>query len=105
MGTAVGRKGVNEIVIFSVGSRSAVKIPGEENFILAKNLPLHGREPVSSLLSLEGLLGQSPPGKAFWPSGTAGGQPASGVQIGFWGIRLLLAVFVQKSTTDEHRWT
>ena len=31
---------VNEIVIFSVGSRSAVSIPGGENFILAKNLPL-----------------------------------------------------------------
>ena len=36
-------KGHNEIVIFSVGSRSAVSSPGEENFILAKNLSLHGR--------------------------------------------------------------
>jgi hypothetical protein len=81
---------VNEIVIFSVGSRSAVSIPCEENFILAKNLPLNGTKPGSSLFSQEALLGQSPPGQAFWPSGTAGGQPASGAQIGFWVIRLLL---------------
>ena len=80
---------VNEIVVFSVGSRSAMSIPCEENFILSKNLPLHGRKPGCSLLSMEGLLGRSLPGEAFWPSGTAGGQPASGAQIGFWIIRLL----------------
>ena len=45
-------KGVNEIVIFSVGSRSVVSIPGEENFILAKNLPLDGTNLGSSLLLL-----------------------------------------------------
>jgi hypothetical protein len=28
--------------LISVGSRSAVSIPGEENFILAKNLPMDG---------------------------------------------------------------
>jgi hypothetical protein len=71
--------------------------------MLAKNLPLDGTKPGSSLLSMEGLLGHSPRGEAFWPSWTAGGQPASGVQIGFWVIRLLLAVSVQKRTTDEHR--
>jgi hypothetical protein len=85
------RKVLNEIVIFSVGSRSAVSLPCEENFILARNLPLNRTQPGSSLLSLEGSLGGSPPGEAFWPSGTAGGQPASGAQIGFWVIRLLFA--------------
>jgi hypothetical protein len=52
------RKGsglVNEIVIFSVGSRSAVSIPCQENFILAKNLPLNVPKPDSSLLSMEVL--------------------------------------------------
>ena len=44
---------VNEIVIFSIGARSAVSIPGEENFILAKNLPLDATNPGSSLLSLD----------------------------------------------------
>jgi hypothetical protein len=83
----------NEIVIFSVGSRSAVSIPVGENFILAKNLPLYGRKLGSSLRSTEGLLGRGPPGGAFWTSGTAGGQPASGAQIGFWVFRLLFAVF------------
>jgi hypothetical protein len=39
-------------VIFSIGSRSAVSSPGEENFILAKNLPLDATKPGSSLLSL-----------------------------------------------------
>jgi hypothetical protein len=39
-------KGHNEIVIFSVGSRSAVSSPGEENFILAKNLSLDGKSQV-----------------------------------------------------------
>ncbi len=82
------RKGVNEIVIFSVGSRSAVSMPCEGKLILAKNLTLHGSKPGSMLHSMEGLLGRSPPRKAFWPSGTAGGQPASGAQIGFWVIRL-----------------
>ena len=65
------RKGVNEVVISSAGSCSAVSILGEENFILAKNLPLDGTNPCSSLLSMEGLLGRSPPGEAYWPSGTA----------------------------------
>jgi hypothetical protein len=59
---------VNEIVVFSVGSRSAVSIPCEENFILARNLPLDGTKPGSSLLSMEGVLGRSPSGEAFWPS-------------------------------------
>jgi hypothetical protein len=55
VGGTGGRKGVaHEIVVFSVGSRSAVSIPGEENFILAKNLPLDGTKPGSSLLSMEG---------------------------------------------------
>jgi hypothetical protein len=35
-------KGLNEIVIFSVGSRSAASIPRDQGFILAKNLPLDG---------------------------------------------------------------
>lgn len=74
---------VNAIVIFSVGSRSAVSIPGGESFILAKNLPLHGPNPGSSLFSLEGLLGRSPPGEAFWHSAAAECQPGSGAQIGF----------------------
>jgi hypothetical protein len=77
--------------MFSAGARSAVSSPGDENFILAKNLPLRGRKAGSSLLSMEGLLGRSLSGEAFWPSGTAGGQPASGVQIGFWVLRLLFA--------------
>src|ERR1035441_8471353 len=85
------RKVLNEIVIFSVGSRSAVSLPCEENFILARNLPLNRTQPGSSLLSLEGSLGGSPPGEAFWPSGTAGGQPASGAPIRLWVIRLQLA--------------
>src|ERR1017187_1414826 len=85
------RKVLNEIVTFSVGSRSAVSIPCEENFILAKNMPLEGPKPGSSLLTMEGLPGRRPPGEAFWPAGTAGGQPASGAQIGFWVIRLLFA--------------
>jgi hypothetical protein len=55
----------NEIVVFSAGSRSAVSILREENFILAKDLPLDGTKPGSSLLSLEGLSGLSPPGEAF----------------------------------------
>ena len=59
----------------------------------------------SSLLSMEGVLGRSPPGEAFWPCKTAGGQPASETQIGFWVFWLLLTVSVQKRTTDEHRWT
>jgi hypothetical protein len=42
------QKGVNEIVIFSAGSRSAVSVPGEENFILAKNQPLHRRNGAGS---------------------------------------------------------
>jgi hypothetical protein len=75
----VARKGVaHEIVVFSVGSRSAVGIPGEENFILAKNMPLDGTKPDSSLLLMEASLGHSPLSEAFWPSGTAGGQPVSG---------------------------
>ena len=79
-----GRMGsVNEIVIFSVGSRSAVNRPCEENFILAKNLPLDGTKPGSSLLFPEGLLGRSPPGGAFWPSGTAGANPPLGRKSGF----------------------
>ena len=80
-----GKGSANEIVVFSIGSRSAVSIPGEENFILAKNLPLHGTKPGFSLLSMEGegLPGRSPPGEVFWPFGTAGDQPASGTQIGF----------------------
>jgi len=82
---------VNEIVIFSIGARSAVSIPGEENFILAKNLPLDGTKPGSSLLSMEGLLSRSPPGDAFWPFWTAGCQPASGAQIGFWVFWLFSA--------------
>jgi hypothetical protein len=80
----VGKGSVNEIVIFSVGSRSAVSIRCEENFIPARNLPLDGTKPGSSLLSMEGVLGRSPSGEAFWPAGIAGGQPASGAQIGFW---------------------
>jgi hypothetical protein len=63
-----GKGSVNEIVIFSVGFRSAVSILGEENFILAKNPPLDGTKLGSSLLSLEGLSGRSPAGAAFWPS-------------------------------------
>ena len=74
---------VNEIAIFSVGARSAVSIPGEENFIPAKNLPLHRRKPGSSLLSMEGLLGRSPPGEAFWPSGTVGASLPLGRKLGF----------------------
>jgi hypothetical protein len=88
---ACGQKGVDEIVIFSVGSRSAVSIPCEENFTLAKNLPLHGTKPGSSLRSVEELPGRSPSGEAFRSAGTAGGQPASGAQIGFWVIRLFSA--------------
>ena len=80
-------------------------VPCEENFVLAKNVPLHGTTPGFSVPTMEGLPGHSPLGEAFWPSGTAEGQPASGAQIGFWVIRLLLAVSVQKRTTDEHRWT
>src|ERR1022692_1818077 len=54
----IRRKGVaHEIVVFSVGSRSAVSIPGEENFILAKNMPLDGTKPDSSLLLMEASLG------------------------------------------------
>ena len=83
------QKGVNEIVICSIGFRSAVSIPGDENFILANKLPLGGIKPGSSLLSMEGAMGRSLPGEAFWPCGTARGQPASGAQIGFWIIRLL----------------
>ena len=49
------KRSANEIVIFSVRSRSAVSIPGEENFILAKNLPLDGTRPGSSLVSMDGL--------------------------------------------------
>jgi hypothetical protein len=45
----------------------------------------------SPLLSMEGLLGRSPPGEAFWPSGTAGGQPAFGTRIGFSVFWLFLA--------------
>jgi hypothetical protein len=60
---------------------------------------------VPDTITTKTLLGHSPPGEAFWPSGTAGGQPASGAQIGFWVIRLLLAASVQKRTTDEHKWT
>ena len=101
----VGKWSVNENVIFSVGSRSAVGIPGEENFIKAKSLRLDGRKPGSSLRLMEGLPGRSPAGAAFWACGTAGGQQASGAQIGFWVIRLLLAASVQKRTTDAHRWT
>src|ERR1039457_5024204 len=86
-----GKVPVNEIVIFSVGSRSAVSTSCEENFMLAKNLSMDGTKPGSSLLSMEGSLGQSPPGEAFWPCGTAGGQPASGAQIGFWVFWLFSA--------------
>jgi hypothetical protein len=44
---------INAIVIFSVGSRLAGSIPSEENFILAKNLPLDGTKPGPLLLSME----------------------------------------------------
>ena len=84
-------KGVNEIVIFSVSSRSTVSILGEENFILAKNLPLDGTKPGSSLFSMEGLLAVTHRAKHFGLPGLAGGQPASGAQIGSWVIRLLFA--------------
>ena len=65
------QKGVNEIVIFSVGSRSAMSIPSCENPILVEATLLDGPNPGSSLFLTEGLLGRSPPGEAFWPSGTA----------------------------------
>ena len=71
---------------------------------MAKNLSLHGTNPGPWLLSLEGLLGRSRPGEALWRSGAAGGQPASGAQIGFGEIQLLLTVPVQKRTTDGHRF-
>ena len=77
------QQGVNEIVIFSVGSRLAVSSPCEENFILAKNRSLDGTKPGSSLLSIEVLLGRSPPGGAFWPSRTAGANPPLGRKSGF----------------------
>jgi hypothetical protein len=48
----VGKASANEILIFSVGSRSVVSVPSEEDFILAKHLPLHGGKPGSSLLSV-----------------------------------------------------
>jgi hypothetical protein len=86
-----GEGSLNEIVIFSVGCRSAVSIPGEESPTLAKKLPLHGRNPGSSLLSMEGLMSRSPPGEAFWSFGAAGGQLAAGAEIGFWIFRLLSA--------------
>ena len=73
-----GKGSVNEIVMFSIGSRSAVSIPCGENPILVEAPPLDGPNPSSSLLSMEGLQGHSPPGEAFWPSGTAKGQPAFG---------------------------
>ena len=91
--------------MFFIGSLLAVSIPCEDNFILAKNLPQHGTTPGSSLLSTEELLSCGPPGEAFWPSGAAEGQPASGAQIGFWLSRLLLTVSLHKRPTDEHRWT
>jgi hypothetical protein len=69
----------------------AVETAFFNHFILARNLPLDGTKPGSSLLSVEGLLGRSPPGEAFWPSGNALGQPASGAQIGFWVFRLFSA--------------
>jgi hypothetical protein len=56
-----------------------MSIACEENFILAKNLPLDGTKPGTSLLSLEGLMGRSPAGEAFWSSGTAGGFQAKGL--------------------------
>jgi hypothetical protein len=52
---------VNEIVIFFAGAHSAVSIPGDEDFMLTKDLPLDGPKPGSSLFSLEGLLGHGPP--------------------------------------------
>ena len=76
------QKGVNEIVICSIGFRSAVSIPGDENFILANKLPLGGIKPGSSLLSMEGAMGRSPPGEAFWPSGTAGASLPLGSKSG-----------------------
>ena len=82
---------VIELVIFSVGYRSAVSISCEENFILAKNLHPDRTKPGSSLISLEGLLGRSPPGEAFWRSAAVGGRPASGAQIGFGVIGLFSA--------------
>jgi hypothetical protein len=56
-----------------------MSITCEENFILGKNLPLDGIKPSTSLLSLEGLMGRSPAGEAFWSSGTAGGFQAKGL--------------------------
>ena len=73
------------------------------NLILGKASPLDGTNPGSSLLPLEGLLGHSPPGAAFWPSGAVGGQPASGAQIGFWVIRLVSAVTMQLTKTPLNR--
>jgi hypothetical protein len=59
--------------------------------MLVKDPPRDGTNRGSSLLSMEGLLGPSPPGEAFWPSGTAGGQRASGARIGFWVFWLFSA--------------
>src|ERR1035438_9976381 len=78
-----GKESVNEIVIFSVGTRSAVSSPDDENFILTKNLSRHATKPGPSLLSMEGLAGRSPPGEAFWPSGTAGASLPLGSKLGF----------------------
>jgi hypothetical protein len=42
--SSIGKgRGINEIVRISVSSHSAVSTSCEENFILAKNLSLHGR--------------------------------------------------------------
>jgi hypothetical protein len=40
-----GKESPNEIVMFSASAHSAVSIPCEENFILAKNLSLDGPNP------------------------------------------------------------
>jgi hypothetical protein len=47
-------RGLNETVVFSVGFRPAASIPCEENFILAKNLPLNGPNPGSSRFRRKG---------------------------------------------------
>lgn len=44
-----GKGSANQIVIFSIGSHSAVGIPCADNFIRTKNLPLRGPKPGSEV--------------------------------------------------------
>jgi hypothetical protein len=76
-------KGLNATVVFFVGFRSAASIPGEENFILARNLPLEGPNPGSSRFRRKGDWAAAHRAKPFGLPGLSDANLPLGRNSGF----------------------